>query len=74
MLTFLGIFLPIVFIVGLGAVLMTVPAYAEAYISGEVAGVLSKGAVYHTRGPIIAVTFIFSHKYLNHGGVVAILF
>ncbi|KAF8507739.1 permease for cytosine/purines, uracil, thiamine, allantoin-domain-containing protein [Gautieria morchelliformis] len=42
MLTFLGILLPIVFIMALGAVLMTVPAYAEAYINGEAAGVLSK--------------------------------
>ncbi|KAF8587193.1 hypothetical protein K439DRAFT_1630897 [Ramaria rubella] len=40
--TFFGILLPVLFIVILGAVLMTVPAYAEAYIDGDAAGVLSK--------------------------------
>lgn len=44
MLTFLGVFLPVTFIVILGALLMTVPAYAQAYESGDAAGVLSKGA------------------------------
>ncbi|KAF8507738.1 permease for cytosine/purines, uracil, thiamine, allantoin-domain-containing protein [Gautieria morchelliformis] len=40
--TFLGVLLPIVFILLLGALLVTVPAYAEAYGNGDAAGVLRK--------------------------------
>ncbi|KAF8507734.1 hypothetical protein JB92DRAFT_2958129 [Gautieria morchelliformis] len=40
--TFLGVLLPVVFILLLGALLMTVPAYAEAYGNGDAAGVLRK--------------------------------
>ena len=47
-LSFFGILFPIIFIVSLGAVLMTVPAYAEAYAHSDAAGVLSKGVVCHT--------------------------
>jgi purine-cytosine permease-like protein len=42
-LTFFGVFIPVMFIGALGAVLMTVPAYADAYRAGDVAGVLKKG-------------------------------
>lgn len=44
LLTSLGVLLPVMFTVILGALLMTVPAYVEAYGNGEVAGVLSRGA------------------------------
>ena len=57
-LTFLGLFLPIVFIVVLGAVLMTVPAYVEAYTQGDAAAVLSKGTVCHH-----SVYIIYSDAY-----------
>jgi hypothetical protein len=49
MLTFLGVFLPVTFIVTLGAVLMTVPTYVEAYVNGDAAGVLGKGEVCYLR-------------------------
>ncbi|KAF8513340.1 permease for cytosine/purines, uracil, thiamine, allantoin-domain-containing protein [Hysterangium stoloniferum] len=41
-LTFFGVLIPIMFIVILGAVLMTVPAYSDAYRAGDAAGVLKK--------------------------------
>ena len=48
MLTAIGVFIPLVFITILGATLMTVPAYVLAYENGDAAGVLSKGAIYHS--------------------------
>jgi purine-cytosine permease-like protein len=43
-LTFVGVLLPVIFMVVLGALLMTVPTYAAAYETGDAAGVLMKGA------------------------------
>ncbi|KAF8513337.1 permease for cytosine/purines, uracil, thiamine, allantoin-domain-containing protein [Hysterangium stoloniferum] len=41
-LTFLGVFIPSVFIVILGSILMTVPTYSDAYRAEEAAGVFKK--------------------------------
>ena len=48
MLTAIGVFIPLAFVYILGAILMTVPAYVLAYENGDAAGVLSKGAIYHS--------------------------
>ena len=45
-LTLIGLMLPVVYIASLGSLLMTVPAYAEAYVTGDAAEVLHKGGVY----------------------------
>ena len=48
-LSFLGVFLPVTFMVVLGALLMTVPAYVEAYKNGDAAGVFIKGVIHYLR-------------------------
>ena len=47
LLTLVGLMLPVIYIAGLGSLLMTVPAYAEAYVNGDAAGVLHKSKIYY---------------------------
>ena len=64
-LTFLGVLLPVSFIVILGALLMTVPSYVDAYVNGDAAGVLSKGPFCYCIWAVYSIDC--RHKYLNRG-------
>ena len=63
-LTMIGLMLPFIYIAGFGSLLMTVPAYSEAYVNGDAAGVLHKGGTLSklfviTAGTLMNVMLIF---------------
>lgn len=68
-LTFLGVLLPVIFMVTLGALLMTVPAYLAAHKTGDAAGVLMTGANGHHSLNFVVTLVV---KYSSHGVVLEI--